>query len=79
MSNSREATLTGPLQSRLYRFALERGFLDSLLSERVVGPFIQAFRWCDGQEHRWTDWLSGGASRESDQVKPQFGTIEELS
>ena len=28
-------------------------------------------------ERRWTDLLSGGASRESDPVKPHFGMIEE--
>jgi NAD(P)H-quinone oxidoreductase subunit 5 len=63
----------------LYRFALERGYLDSLLTAYAVAPFVRAFRWCDALERRWTDFLSGGASRESDQVKPHFGTIEEFS
>jgi NAD(P)H-quinone oxidoreductase subunit 5 len=63
----------------LYRFALERGYLDSFLMEYVVGPFVRAFRWCDAMERRWTDFLSGGASRESDLVKPHFGSIEEFS
>ena len=63
----------------LYRFALERGYLDALLMGYVVAPFIRALRWCDALERRWTDFLSGEASRESDQIKPHFGTIEELS
>jgi NAD(P)H-quinone oxidoreductase subunit 5 len=63
----------------LYRLALERGFLDSLLKEWVVRPFVRFFRWCDALERRWTDFLSGEASRESDQVKPHFGTIEEFT
>ena len=63
----------------LYRMALERGYLDAMLVEYVVFPFVRAFRWCDTLERRWTDFLSGGASRESDQVKPRFGTIEEFS
>lgn len=63
----------------LYRFALERGYLDSFLMEYVVGPFVRAFRWCDAMERRWTDFLSGEASRESDRIKPHFGTIEEFS
>ena len=42
-------------------------------------PFVRAFRWCDALERRWTDFLAGEASRESDQVKPHFGTIEEFS
>ena len=33
----------------------------------------------DALERRWTDFLSGEASRESDQVKPHFGTIEEFT
>ncbi len=63
----------------LYRFALERGYLDASLMEFAVVPFVRVFRWCDSLERRWTDFLSGGASRESDQVKPHFGTIEEFS
>ena len=71
---------TSRLQVRLYRLAaLERGHLDSLLVEFVVRPYVRAFRWCDAMERRWTDFLTGTASRESDQVKPHFGTIEELS
>ena len=63
----------------LYRFAVERGYLDAALIAFFVAPFVRAFRWCDALERRWTDLLSGEASRESDQVKPRFGTFEELS
>jgi NAD(P)H-quinone oxidoreductase subunit 5 len=63
----------------LYRLALEQGYLDTILTEYVVRPFVRAFQWCDRLERRWTDFLSGGVSRESDQVKPHFGTIEEIS
>ena len=63
----------------LYRFALERGYLDALLRDFVVGPFLRGFQWCDSLERRWTDYLAAGVSRESDQVKPHFGTIEELT
>jgi NAD(P)H-quinone oxidoreductase subunit 5 len=64
---------------RLYRFAAERGYLDAALIAFVVAPVVRALRWCDSLERRWTDWLSGGDSRESDQVKPRFGTFEEVS
>jgi NAD(P)H-quinone oxidoreductase subunit 5 len=63
----------------LYRLALEQGYLDTMLLEYVVRPFVRTFQWCDRLERRWTDFLSGRASRESDQVKPHFGTIEEFS
>jgi NAD(P)H-quinone oxidoreductase subunit 5 len=63
----------------LYRFATERGYLDALLIGYVVEPFTRLFRLCDALERRWTDFLSGGVSRESDQVVPHFGTIEELA
>lgn len=63
----------------LYRWSLERGFLDSLLIEYIVSPFVRVLRWCDGMERRWTDLLSHGPSRESDQVQPHFGEIEELT
>jgi NAD(P)H-quinone oxidoreductase subunit 5 len=58
---------------------MERGYLDSLLVDYIVVPFVRTFRWFDALERRWTDFLTGEASRESDQVKPHFGTIEEFS
>ena len=64
----------------LYRFALDRGFLDASLIEFVVTPYVNTLRWCDGLERRWTDFLSGEPSRESDRLnKPHFGSIEEFS
>jgi len=52
----------------IYRLSLERGFLDTIIDEFVVRPFVRLFRWCDGLERRWTDFLSGTQSRESDRV-----------
>lgn len=63
----------------LYRWSLERGYLDSLLSEYIVYPFVRAFRWCDSMERRWTDLLSQGSSRHSDQVPSRLGGIDELA
>jgi NAD(P)H-quinone oxidoreductase subunit 5 len=69
-----------PRQGRawLYRCALERGFLDDILNEYVVRPFVAVFRWCDRMERRWTDLLSGGGSRESDEVKLHSPSLEEF-
>jgi NAD(P)H-quinone oxidoreductase subunit 5 len=68
----------GRFRAWLYRVAVERGYLDSLLTAYVAGPFVRLFQWCDGLERRWTDWLSGSASRESDEVKPYSQGIEDL-
>ena len=43
----------------MYRFALERGYLDALLVRFVVRPFVALFRWFDAAERRWTDRLNG--------------------
>jgi NAD(P)H-quinone oxidoreductase subunit 5 len=63
---------------RLYRLGLERGYLDAILNTYVVGPYVRLFRWCDGLERRWTDFLSGRSSRESDQINPAPPRMEEL-
>jgi NAD(P)H-quinone oxidoreductase subunit 5 len=73
------ARSTHRVREWVYRFALERGYLDALLRDLVVAPFVRLFLWFDALERRWTDFLSGGRSRESDDHKPHFGTIEELS
>ncbi len=62
----------------LYRFALERGYLDALLADYVVRPVIRVFRWCDAMERKWTDFLSGERSRESDRVLPSPEALEKL-
>ncbi len=53
----------------IYRLAIHRGYLDPLLDDWIVAPFQKVFRWCDAMERRWTDWLSGRPSRESDRVQ----------
>jgi NAD(P)H-quinone oxidoreductase subunit 5 len=70
---------TGGIRSWLYRLALERGYLDAFLVDYIVGPFVRVLRGCDALERRWTDSLSGEASRESDKVPPHVVTIEELT
>ncbi len=72
---SRSASVT---QTWLYRLALEKGYLDSILSAFIVEPFLQVFRACDGWERRWTDFLSSGPSRESDKAKIAPAAVEEL-
>lgn len=47
-----------PLQLGLYRFALERGYLDSLLYSGIVHPFLSLFRKLDRWERQWNGFLS---------------------
>jgi NAD(P)H-quinone oxidoreductase subunit 5 len=70
--------LPAPVSRWLYRFAIERGYLDAFLSDYLVTPFVRFFRWCDGLERRWTDLLSGRSSRPSDLVQPH-SDFEELA
>lgn len=55
-----ERLLPAAAQPWLYRHALERGYLDALLVDRVVGGFLRALRRVDRVERRWVDWLGGG-------------------
>jgi NAD(P)H-quinone oxidoreductase subunit 5 len=66
------------MQQWLYRFSFERGFLDDVLDAWIVRPFVAVFRWSDRMERRWTDFLSGGDSRESDALKPHLSSPEEF-
>jgi NAD(P)H-quinone oxidoreductase subunit 5 len=63
----------------LYRFALERGHLDTLLADFVVAPFLRLLRRCDRLERRWTDFLGGRTTGESGPVKSSTDLVEELS
>ncbi|MCA9232758.1 MAG: oxidoreductase [Planctomycetales bacterium] len=68
-----------PLRLWLYRFALERGSLDALLDEWIVRPFLLVFRVFDRWERRWTDWLTGSSSRESDRLAPYSDRLEDVT
>jgi NAD(P)H-quinone oxidoreductase subunit 5 len=63
----------------LYRFALERGHLDTLLSDFVVAPFLRLLRQCDRLERRWTDFLAGHTAGKSAPEKFSRDLVEELS
>jgi NADH-quinone oxidoreductase subunit L len=65
-------------RSWLYRLALERGYLDGWLTACIVRPSLRIFRACDAWERRWTDFLAGGPSRESDRLPPSAGSLEEI-
>ncbi len=59
------------LQLWLYRFGMERGYLDAFLSAWVVMPFILAFRYFDKLEHCWMRFLKG------ERTSPDLNAIKE--
>jgi NAD(P)H-quinone oxidoreductase subunit 5 len=67
----------GRFRTWLYRFALERGYLDAFLARFIVNPVWRFFAWCDALERKWTDFLAGTTSREADAATPAV-ELEEL-
>jgi NAD(P)H-quinone oxidoreductase subunit 5 len=74
-----ERLVPSRLRLAIYRVSLERGLLDSMMDEYIMRPFLRLFRWCDSMERRWTDFLSGTQSRESDRVSPVLPAGDELA
>jgi NAD(P)H-quinone oxidoreductase subunit 5 len=66
------------LRGWLYRFALERGYLDTLLTAVVVMPFVRLFRWFDRIERRWTRFLAGHRSETMPVISPKAEPTPEL-
>ncbi len=46
-------------QRRLYRGAMERGYMDAMLDECIVNPFVRLFSTFNRWERAWTHWLAG--------------------
>ena len=51
--------ISATMWTRLYRLAMERGYLDTFLGDYIARPFLAVLSWCDRSERRWTDFLSG--------------------
>ncbi len=66
------------LRSRIYRQALERGYLDTLWSDYLVRPLFGCFQWCDACERRWTEFLSGRRAATARQLPTEGGVADEL-
>ena len=57
--------LSPEMRKRCYRFAWERGYLDAMLDDFVVRPFVNIFKWSDRMERRWATFLSGTSEIEA--------------
>jgi NADH-quinone oxidoreductase subunit L len=75
----REGLIPAAARAWLYRFALERGYLDAWLRDGLVRPMLWLLTWCDALERRWTDFLSGSRSRASGPAGPIERSLEDLS
>lgn len=73
LPDARAGNVSPTMRSRLYRFAFDRGNLDSLLDEYVVRPFVLIFSWSDRMEQRWTTWLSGQSKSTDDSANEKAG------
>jgi NAD(P)H-quinone oxidoreductase subunit 5 len=73
LPEARAGNVSPTMRSRLYRFAFDRGNLDSLLDEYVVRPFVLVFSWSDRMEQRWTTWLSGQSKSTDDSANEKAG------
>lgn len=56
--------------NRLYRMALERGYLDVLLTDWLAAPLLGIFKRVNRLEQRWTEWLSGQPLGSEAQARP---------
>lgn len=72
-----ETVLPKEIRDRLYRFALERGYLDLALDEYIVFPLLAVLRKCDQWERQWTEFLDGDVDLESDHVPVITDTLED--
>jgi NADH-quinone oxidoreductase subunit L len=50
------------VQVWLYRFALERGYLDAILTDYIARPFVLLFTACGKAERKWSTFLNGETS-----------------
>jgi NAD(P)H-quinone oxidoreductase subunit 5 len=54
-----EAVTPKKIQRILYRFALERGYLDPILDHWIAEPVMWVASRLDGWEKKWTDFVGG--------------------
>ncbi len=47
------------VRASLYQFALERGYLDAILTGCISRPFVRIFETCGNVERRWETYLNG--------------------
>jgi NADH:ubiquinone oxidoreductase subunit 5 (subunit L)/multisubunit Na+/H+ antiporter MnhA subunit len=66
-----------PLRRTAYRWAFERGYLDTFLFDWIAQPVLKFFRWQQRREDQWTAWLTGTTSDSA--TKATGGVTDELA
>lgn len=79
LGGSPPGSASGRMPVWLYRFALERGYLDGLLDDWIVAPFVKLFRWFDGLERRATEILAGQDASEPAPCPSRAEPIEQTT
>lgn len=69
-----EALVPRSLQPWLYRFALERCYLDAFLADYVVGGFLRVARSLDAVDLKWTSRLEGPRAKSPDQAEQEVSS-----
>jgi NADH-quinone oxidoreductase subunit L len=63
----------------LYRFSLERGYLDALLMRLFVSPLVRFFQFCTAAERRYCEFLAGRAPAPARDARVSGSAFEDLA
>jgi NADH-quinone oxidoreductase subunit L len=63
----------------LYRFSLERGYLDSLLERFIVSPLVRFFQFCTAAERRYCELLAGRTTPKARDAVGSVTAFEDLA
>jgi NAD(P)H-quinone oxidoreductase subunit 5 len=55
------ARMANHRQIQWYRFALERGYMDSMIDQALLKPFRKLFKAFERMENDWLRWLEGSS------------------
>jgi NADH-quinone oxidoreductase subunit L len=78
-SSGAPSRLSDGMRRWIYRFAFERGHLDSCLNDYCVAPLRAGLRWCDGNERRWIAFLSRGEANAARPGDRAVSPLEDLA
>lgn len=78
LADPRQRLLPERVRVWLYRFAMHRGYLDTIMDDYIVGPVLSLLNRCDAWERSWTAWLSGERSHSDERIAPGTESFDDL-